>query len=701
MAELLLELFSEEIPARMQRQAALRLEEMLEAALKKRGLPYESIRSEVTPRRLVCMIDGLPEAQETVTEEKRGPKVGAPEKAVEGFMKSVGANSIEELEVKPSGKDEYYFANVTSGGGRTEFVVAEELVAILERFPWPTSMRWGSRDIRWVRPLQSILCLFNGEVVPLHFGHLEAGNVSYGHRFLAPEAIEVRSITEYEAAIKKAKIMLSLEARKEAVHTKAREAAKTLGGRLVDDTGLLEEVAGLVEWPVVLSGRFDEDFLALPREVLATAMRSHQKYFTVEQEDGTLVPGFVFVSNMESKDQGKKIIVGNERVLKARLADAQFFWDQDRKTPLNDWAEKLTGMIFHTQLGTMEEKVRRMEGLAKFLAVWVPHASLLEVERTAQLCKADLTTDMVDEFPELQGLMGRYYALEQGEKAEVADAIRDHYKPQGPADACPKAPETVAIALADKLDTLCGMFAIDEKPTGSKDPFALRRAALGVIRLILENGLRVPLRLAIDKALAGYPTALFKEADEEGRKKAKRKEAVVEEVFAFMIDRLKVMMREEGFTHDQINAVFTDDKEDDLVRAVLRVRSLKKLLASVEGEKLLEAYRRAANIVRAEEKRDDARYRGKSDASLLRETEETTLLEALKAVRANVKQHVKDEEFDAACMALASLREPVDAFFEHVTVNVEDAALRRNRLYLLSGVRSSMDMVADFSALEG
>jgi glycyl-tRNA synthetase beta chain len=701
MAELLLELFSEEIPARMQRRAALQLAEKLEAALKQHDLPYTHVAAHATPRRLVVMAEGLPESQEAKSEERRGPKVGAPGKAIEGFLKATGFSSVDELEVRAKGKDEYYFATVTRQAVRTEILLAESIVEILEKFNWPTSMRWGGHAIRWVRPLRSILCLFNGEVVPLCFGHLEAGNVTYGHRFMAPKPIEIESIAGYKAAMEKAKVMLSLDDRKEVILNGAKASAKELNGQLVDDAGLLEEVAGLVEWPVVLSGTFDKSFLTLPREVLVTAMRSHQKYFTVETEHGQLIPGFVFVSNMDAKDGGKGIVAGNERVLKARLADARFFWEQDRQVPLDDWAEKLSGMVFHAKLGTMEDKVRRIEGLAKFLAVWVPHANLLEVERAAQLCKADLTTDMVDEFPELQGLMGRYYALEQGEESAVADAIRDHYAPQGPADACPKAPASVAIALADKLDSLCAMFAIDERPTGSKDPYALRRAALGVIRLILENGLRVPLRLSIDKALTGLPTALFKEPDDEGRKKAKRKEALVEELFTFIVERLKVMMRDEGYGHDQIAAVFADGQEDDLVRAVLRVRSLKGLLTSVEGERLLEAYRRAANIVRAEEKKDDATYQGKSDASLVRLPEEAALLEQLKLVRKEVQKHVKEEQFDEACSKLASLREPVDAFFERVTVNDNDPSLRKNRLLLLSGIRSSMDMVVDFSALEG
>lgn len=704
MAELLLELFSEEIPARMQRTAAENLKARLVEALETAKLACGTIDTYVTPRRLVAVVNGLPTTLEASSEEKRGPRVGAPEKALEGFCRAngIGQDALEE-------RDGYYFAVVREEGGAVAPIIQGIIEKILAAFHWPKTMRWGAHHMHWVRPLQSILCVFEGKVVPVSFGHVTAGNVTYGHRFLADKSpITIHSSEEYFARLRAAHVIVNQDERLEIIEEAAGNLARQRELIVKRDPALLEEVAGLVEWPVVLMGGFDARYLSLPQEVPTTVMRSHQKYFSLVDLDGALAPQFITVSNIEATDGGKAIISGNERVLRARLDDGRFFWDQDLKTPLAEWVKGLRDMVFHAKLGSVANKVERIRGLATFLAVFVPHAGLEDVARAAELCKADLTTGMVGEFPELQGLMGRYYALAQKEKAAVADAIRDHYAPQGPSDACPTAPVSVTVALADKMDTLVGLFAIGEKPTGSKDPYALRRAALGVIRLILENRLRAPLQVMIDNAVSKYPMAFFKmTAKEEAAASGKRtkagkvRSAVSLELLEFFSGRLKVMLREEGIGHDRIEAVFNGGDEDDLFRLVSRVRALDAFLKTEDGGNLLAAYKRAANIVRIEEEKSNTRFDASPERKHLEQEEEKRLFEELERITPIVARALKEEQYETAMGAISELRTPVDAFFDTVTVNADEKPLRTNRLRLLSQIRTLLDDIANFSLIEG
>jgi glycyl-tRNA synthetase beta chain len=715
MPDLLLELFSEEIPARMQARAAEDLCRLVTGALHERGLSHEGAASFATPRRLALHISGLPARQPDTRDEKRGPRVGAPDAAVQGFLKSAGLKSLAEAKIqRDSKKGEFYLAVMEQKGRATIEVLAEVLPATINGFPWPKSMRWGEASarpgsLRWVRPLHAILATFGPEteeteVVRFAVDGVSAGNFTFGHRFMAPGKIKVRRFDDYVAALEKAKVVLDPARRRDIILYDARDLALAQGLELVEDEALLHEVAGLVEWPVVLTGEFDAAFLDLPPEVVRTTIRVNQKCFVLKDpSSGRLSHKFVLVANIEAADGGAAIAAGNGRVVQARLSDAKFFWETDLKVKLEDRLEKLNQIVFHEKLGTQGERAKRLEGLARYIALYTGADEALAA-RAALLAKADLTSEMVGEFPELQGVMGRYYALAQGEDASVAEAIEDHYKPQGRSDRVPASPVAISVALADKLDTLTGFFAIDEKPTGSKDPYGLRRAALGVIALILENKLRFRLRWLFDKAFE--QAAYSKESEPE---------LLFSELMSFFSDRLKIYLRERGTRHDLIDAVFALPGQDDLLLLVSRVEALQRFLDTDDGKNLLAGYRRAANIVRAEEKNDgQGAFDGTCDPRLLQDLAEKQLGQKIQNVSANIETHLFIAERDAgrpecagqtsfedALKCLSSLRPLVDLFFENVTVNVEDSQLRFNRLRLLNQLRSAMHRVADFSKIAG
>lgn len=708
MPQLLLELFSEEIPSAMQVRAASDLKVQVEARLSELGVKYTSVEAYATPRRLTLVAEGLPSKQKDSKEERRGPRTDAPEQAVKGFVKSVGLEE-SQLEKRQTAKGEFYFAVIEQKGRSIADVLAENLQDIICGFTWPKSMKWGNHGIRWVRPLHNILCVFDGKTLELTFGHLKANDETYGHRFMHPEAFNVVDFYDYKEKLKHASVILDMQERKQLIHADAEKQAKAYGLLVKKDEALLQEVAGLVEWPEVLIGNIEKRFMDLPPEVLITAMRSHQKYFSLHTSDGRMAPHFITVANIKTKDKGAKIIHGNERVLKARLEDAKFFWDQDRHNALESKLPDLEKIVFHAKLGTVAQKTARIEALAKLFAVWIPHANLVLVERAARLCKVDLTTEMVGEFPELQGLMGSYYALESKEDPQVADAIKEHYSPLGPGDMCPFAPLSVAVALADKIDTLVGLFAIDEKPTGSRDPYALRRAALGVIRIIVENKLRVPLRLLFEKSINRYPKSLFKAQKSEKKmivlakseKQGNKQDQVMFDLLQFFIDRFRVLLRDKDVRYDLIEAVFDDGSEDDLNRLLVRVKALEEFLQTDDGENLCAAYKRANNIVVAEEKKDDRVYNGLPNKDLLTEPEEVELYRLFKEIKPEVSKHIKKDQFAEVMAELAKLRGPIDEFFEKVTVNSSNKAIRRNRLLLLSQFRDSLNQVANFSKIEG
>ncbi|MEI2735203.1 MAG: glycine--tRNA ligase subunit beta [Rhodoblastus sp.] len=695
MPDLLLELFSEEIPARMQRQAASDLERLVTGALMERGLNFEGAVAHATPRRLALHVAGLPGRQPDIREEKKGPRVGAPDAAIQGFLKSAGLASLDQAKIeKDAKKGEFYVAIVEREGHPTIDVLAEILPAILRAFPWPKSMRWGAASaradaLRWVRPLHSIVATFGAEneepdVVPFEIDGIAAGNVTYGHRFLAPAAIKVRRFDDYLPALEKAKVVLDADRRKNIVLHDARDLAFAQGLELVEDDGLLEEVAGLVEWPRALMGAFDESFLAIPPEVIRATIRANQKCFVLKRGQ-TLANRFILVSNIEAKDGGKEIVAGNERVVAARLSDAKFFWESDLKVRLDNRVVKLDQIVFHEKLGSQGERVKRVEELASDIAERIG-ADPAKAARAAHLAKADLVSEMVGEFPELQGLMGRYYAAAQGADPSVAAAIEEHYKPQGPGDRVPTDRVSVALGLADKIDTLSGFWAINEKPTGSKDPYALRRAALGIIRLVLENDLRLPLLYMIRLA----QSRLHKHANNGP------------DLLAFFADRLKVYLRDKGARHDLIDAVFALEDQDDLLMIVKRVDALAKFLDTDDGKNLLAGAKRAANILRAEEKKDgEGAFDEPANIEFISEYEERALKAAIDRASAETKERVKAEDFEGAMHALAKLRAPVDAFFDKVTVNADDPRLRKNRLQLLGELRAAMRRVADFSKIAG
>ncbi|HEX5932127.1 MAG TPA: glycine--tRNA ligase subunit beta [Methyloceanibacter sp.] len=683
MAELLLELFSEEIPARMQVRARADLARLLAQALSGAGLEYKELRTFATPRRLVAVVDGLPARSPAVREEKKGPRVDAPETAIKGFLKSAGLASIDQAERREDKKGAFYVATIEKRGRATAEVVAEIVPAIVQTFPWPKSMRWGSGKLRWVRPLHSMLCLLDGKVVPFAVDGIRSGKETRGHRFMAPKPFAVKGFADYVKKLRAAKVILDGEERAKLILDGARALARNEKLTLVEDEGLLQENVGLTEWPVPLMGRFDEAFLSVPPEVLATAMKAHQKCFSLRKGE-KLASRFIVVSNLKAKDGGKAIVAGNERVIRARLADAKFFFDQDRKVPLEERVPKLDAIIFHEKLGSQHDRIERVRGLARKLAPLVGADPDL-AERAAILAKADLLSGMVGEFPELQGVMGRYYALDQEEDPAVANAIAAHYKPLGPSDEVPREPVAIAVALADKLDALMGFWAIDEKPTGSKDPYALRRAALGVIRILLENGVRLPLM------------AQFRQ---QARGDANLNEAAARNLLCFFADRLKVHLREQGARHDLVDAVFALGG-DDLLMIVRRVDALGRFLDTEDGEHLLTGTKRAINILRIEEKKDGIAYDQAPDSALLKRPEEKALAEAVNEVERAAPSAIAREDFESAMSEMAKLRVPVDAFFDFVTVNTQEPDLRANRLRLLNRIRATTLTVADFSKIEG
>ena len=688
MAELLLELFSEEIPAGMQPRARKDLERLLAALLEERHLGFAEMRSWATPRRLGIAVSGLPERQPDRVSERRGPRVDAPEKARQGFLRSLEGLDYELFE-REDRKGRALYARVREAGRPTKEALGEALPAMLERFPWPKSMRWGEGEQRWVRPLHAILCLLDEEVVPFAFAGIRSDRHTFGHRFMAPERLEIAHPGVYGDHLRQAFVIADPGERERRIREEAGRLAAAEDCRLVEDRALFAELAGLVEWPVVLMGRIDPEAMELPEEVLVVSMRQHQRYPSLRTADGRLAPRFLVVANVKARDGGAAIVAGNERVLRARLWDARFFWETDRRQRLEERLPALERVIFHARLGTMREKAERLEALARFLAGFVS-CDAEAAARAGRLAKCDLVTGMVGEFPELQGVMGGHYARAQGEPEAIARAIAEHYAPQGPEDECPTAPVSLAVALADKIDTLAGFFAAGIRPTGSKDPFALRRAALGIIRLVLENGVRLPLRRAFRVALDGYGSR-FGQVDREQHGR---------ELLEFVADRLIVHLRDRGVRHDHIRAVFGATPDDDLVRLMARVRALEAFLASEDGRNLLTAYRRGANIVAIEEKRDGRSYRGDPDPARFRRPEEERLWTAMQEAERAIAEGLEAEDFEAAMRALAALRGPVDAFFEGVRVNVEDEELRRNRLSLLARLQALFRRIADFSAIE-
>ena len=735
MPELLLELFSEEIPARFQRRAADDLKKAVTNALVDAGLVYEGAKAFVTPRRLALTVTGLPARSPDTREEKKGPKVGAPQPAIDGFLRSAGLTSLDQAKIESDPKKgDFYVAQISRPGADAVSLLAAILPKILVDFPWAKSMRWGSGSFNWVRPLRAITATFGSEneepvVVPFASNELTSGQITFGHRFLAPDAIKVRRFDDYAEALERAKVVLDIDRRKGIIRTDADQLAFAQGLTVIADEGLLEEVAGLVEWPVVMMGSFDPAFLTLPEEVIIATIRANQKCFCLRGADGKLAPNFIITANTEASDGGAVITAGNERVIRARLSDAMFFYQGDLALPLEHGLPKLEDTVFHAKLGSQFARVERLVKLAGEIAPLVG-ADPERAKRAAMLAKADLTTGMVGEFPELQGLMGRYYAAAQGEPADIATAMEMHYKPLGPTDKVPTEPVSIAVALADKLDLLTGFWAIDEKPTGSRDPFALRRAALGVIRIIVENGLQISLwpllvecwsnidqrqRILEGSAIAqpfhqsAIPVQLKVDVYNYIASRATRPTSEEEleavrgmlgNLLAFFHDRLKVSLRDAGARHDLVDAVISADS-DDILQITQRAEALSALLSSADGQNLLAGYKRAANILSAEEKKDGKSYPGTVSQDALVLPEETALAFAVDAVHAAVSNHVARDDYKGAMAELASLRAPVDAFFTAVLVNDADPAVRANRLNLLARLRDTMHLVADFSKVAG
>ncbi|MBA4210734.1 MAG: glycine--tRNA ligase subunit beta [Parvibaculum sp.] len=771
MSELLLELFSEEIPARMQKRGGEDLVRLVGDALKEAGVEGKNARAYATPRRLALVIDGLPERTPDVKEERKGPKVGAPQQAIDGFLRAAGLASIDQATVQEDKKGAFYVAVTEKKGRATAELIAEIVPGVIRAFPWPKSMRWGAGSLRWVRPLHSIICLLGGNVVPFEVDGIKSGDTTRGHRFMAPAAFAVKDFADYEMKLTEAKVVLDPAKRAHFIHAGAKALAEAEGLTLVEDEALLHEVAGLVEYPVPLIGRIDDEFMSVPQEVLTSTMRANQKYFALHDSGGKLSNRFIVVANLEAEDGGKAIVNGNERVLRARFADARFLWDQDRKVRLEDRLPKLQEVVFHAKLGTVHDKAERIAKLARALAPYI-HASTQTViagldpaiqsgkagraqpldarvkpghdelgdvesfaakaELAGRLCKADLVSQMVYEFPELQGLMGAYYARNDGLGDEIADAIAEHYSPLGPSDDVPSTPLGKVIALADKIDTLAGFWAIDEKPTGSKDPYALRRAALGIIRIVIEHKIRLPLGRPIghatdllsheigDSNFARVEERVSPDSTPELRKRIEeilgqaehargtRWIAAIARVLvydgnllSFFADRLKVYLRDRGARHDLVDAVFALEGQDDLLLIVKRVEALSEFLGTEDGANLLAGYKRATNILRIEEKKDGASYDAAPDAALFAQDEEKALAAAIAAATSRAKDAVAQEDFAGAMSALATLRAPVDAFFDKVTVNADDPKVRANRLKLLARIRAALHEVADFSKVEG
>ncbi|MEO0937231.1 MAG: glycine--tRNA ligase subunit beta [Pseudomonadota bacterium] len=677
MPDLLIELFSEEIPARMQARAAQDLRKLVTDELVEAGLTYAGARAFATPRRLALAVDGLLAESPTTHEERKGPRADAPEKAIEGFLRGAGL-SRDQVEERETPKGNVLFAVIEKPGRPAAEIVAEVLEGVIRTFPWPKSMRWGAGSLRWVRPLHSILCVLSAEdgheVVPLDVDGIVSGDTTWGHRFMAPAAMTVRSFEDYEAQLRKAFVVLDAEERAQAIWNDATNVAFASGLEVVEDKGLLAEVAGLVEWPVVLMGPIGAAFLDLPAEVLRTSMKEHQKFFSVQDKTGKITR-FITVANRETADNGATILAGNEKVLAARLADAVFFWENDLRVAragMGDWLERLEAVTFHNKLGSQADLIRRMAALARELAP-VCRADAHRAEEAAKLAKADLSSEMVFEFPELQGVMGRYYLEAAGKDAAVAAAAEEHYAPLGPSDDVPTAPVSVAVALAEKLDKLTGFWAINEKPTGSKDPFALRRAALGVIRLVLKNQLTLP--------LLEY--------------------RVNDDLLSFFHDRLKVYLRDMDIRHDVIDAVLTAEGSDDLARLTERAVALQAALDTEEGTNLVQGYKRAANILSQAEEKDGVEYSFGADRKFADAPEEIALFDALDTAEQKISEALETQDFAAAMAAMAWLRGPIDAFFEAVKINADAEVVRRNRLNLLSRIRQACDRVADLGRIEG
>lgn len=753
MADLLLELFSEEIPARMQKRASEDLKKLVTDGLVEAGLTYESAGAFVTPRRLCLSVVGLTDRSPDLKEERKGPRVDAPEKAIEGFLRGAGV-SKDQLEVRDEKKGQVYFALIEKPGRGASEIIADVVPNVVRNFPWPKSMRWGTGALKWVRPLHSILCILHdaegAEVVPFDVDGIVSGDTTQGHRFHAPDAFKVTSFEQYASELGRAHVVLDAEERAAAIWNDATNGAFALGLEVVEDNGLLAEVAGLVEWPVVLMGDIAEDFLGLPPEVLQTSMKEHQKFFSVRNPKTERIEKFVTVANRETIDNGATILAGNQKVLFARLSDAKFFWENDLRVAQDDytaWTKKLSNVTFHNKLGSQAERIDRIAALAREIAP-VVGADADMAEEAARFAKADLSSEMVYEFPELQGLMGRYYAVEAGKSVDVAAAAQEHYSPLGPSDDVPSAPVSVAVALADKIDTLTGFWAIDEKPTGSKDPFALRRAALGVIRSVLENRVRVgvskvfapnlrPLiaaRLVNDRDFLNQKALQFTETEfnpdiemsvlksrllgEIGSASDKQKfqkifgdtitgslseidGAMLKDLLSFFHDRLKVYLRDKGISHDVIDACLAMPNNDDFTLLVKRAEALQGFVKSDDGTNLLQGFKRANNILTQAEEKDGVEYSYGADLKFAEQDEERALFAALDTAEAAISPAMEAEDFGAAMTAMAGLRCPIDAFFEAVQVNADSETVRRNRLNLLSRIRTVMGQVADFTKVEG
>ncbi len=712
MADLLLELFSEEIPARMQARAADDLKRLVTDGLVEAGITYESATAHVTPRRLCLSLTGLPAKAPDLREERRGPRVGAPDKAVEGFLRGVGLTR-DQLEVRDDKKGQVYFAVIERPGRAAGEVAADVITKAIRNFPWPKSMRWGSGSLRWVRPLHSILCILVGEEgaspVAIDIDGIPCGNTTEGHRFMAPGRFSVVSFDDYAAKLRERFVMLDAEERRDHISSQAANLAFAQNMELVQDKGLLAELAGLVEWPVVLMGDIAPDFLDLPPEVLQTSMREHQKFFSVRNPSSGRIEKFITVANRETADHGAAILAGNQKVLFARLSDAKFFWENDlriAKTDISEWTRKLENVTFHNRIGSQGARITQIRKIARILAHELfPDLSQGDVEYAAEMAKADLSSEMVYEFPELQGVMGRYYLLAAGKSPDIAYAAEEHYRPLGPEDSVPVRPVSICVALADKGFSLGSFWGFDEKPTGSKDPFALRRACLGAIRIVLENDLRLSIRDLFDSAIQ-RAVEIRAAAEDEFRSMndEERKEAVQDRsdnLLSFFHDRLKVHLRARGIRHDVIDACLAMPGNDDLVLLVKRAEALGEFLKTDDGENLLQGFRRANNILRQAEEKDGVSYEGAPDVKYAVDDSERALFAALDNAEATILPALEAEDFAAAMSAMAALRAPIDAFFESVQVNTDNAIVRRNRLCLLNRIREVMGRVARFDVIEG
>ncbi|GHA55134.1 glycine--tRNA ligase beta subunit [Amylibacter ulvae] len=699
MADLLLELFSEEIPARMQRKAGDDLKKLVTDALVDAGITYASAAAFSTPRRLTLTIDGLLKESPNTREERKGPRTDAPEKALDGFLRATGLTK-DQLETRDDKKGQVYFAVIEKSGRPASEIIAEIVPNVIRNFPWPKSMRWGAGNLRWVRPLHSILCVLSdddgNEVVSFDVDGIESSNMTAGHRFHAPQWFSVNNFENYRAELKKSYVVLDPVERGEHIWEDAKNMAFAQGLELVEDAGLLAEVSGLVEWPVVLMGDIADDFKDLPPEVLITSMKEHQKFFSVKNPKTGRIEKFVTVANRETADQGATILAGNQKVLFARLSDAKFFWENDLRVSMDDMAAKLSNVTFHNKLGTQSARIERIAALAGELAPIVG-ADKDAAIKAAQIAKADLSSEMVYEFPELQGVMGRYYALAAGQSTDIADACVEHYSPLGPNDDVPTSPVSVSVALADKIDTLTGFWAIDEKPTGSKDPFALRRAALGVIRLVLENDVRVNFGKIFEWGLIAHGSPRPNPKDEDDYTGLDKDMNLL----SFFHDRLKVFLRDKGISHDIIDACLAMPNNDDFVLLVKRAEALQAFIKTDDGENLLQGFKRANNILSAEEKKDGVSYELDPDLKFAEDNAERELFAALDTAAKSIAPAIKSEDFAAAMQGMATLRTPIDAFFTAVQVNSENQMVRRNRLCLLNRIRNVMAQVADFTLIEG